>query len=88
MDHRCPHRGASLFFGRNEDEGLRCIYHGWQFSTGGQCVDVPNIPSGDDFKARVKPCSYKAYERHGIVWVYIGAPERVPPVPKIEVMEA
>jgi phenylpropionate dioxygenase-like ring-hydroxylating dioxygenase large terminal subunit len=88
MDHRCPHRGASLFFGRNEEEGLRCIYHGWQFSTGGQCVDVPNIPKGDDFKSRVKPCGYQAYERHGIVWVYIGAPERVPPLPKIEVMEA
>src|SRR4051794_34150122 len=38
----CPHRGASLFFGRNEEEGLRCVYHGWKFDTSGSCVDMPN----------------------------------------------
>src|ERR1700741_1172658 len=42
MDHRCPHRCASLFFGRNENDGLRCVYHGWKFDVGGNCVDAPN----------------------------------------------
>jgi len=88
MDHRCPHRNASLFFGRNEAGGLRCIYHGWQFDTAGRCVDVPNVPRGDDFKARVKTTAYQAHERHGIVWVYMGDAAHTPPVPKIEVMEA
>src|SRR3954453_16185445 len=44
MDHACPHRGASLFFGRNEECGLRCVYHGWKFDTHGNCVDTPNEP--------------------------------------------
>lgn len=88
MDHRCAHRNASLFFGRNEEGGLRCIYHGWQFDVTGRCVDVPNTPTGSDFKARVKTTAYQAYERHGIVWVYLGDPATAPPVPKIEVMDA
>ncbi|MES2482303.1 MAG: Rieske 2Fe-2S domain-containing protein [Pseudomonadota bacterium] len=88
MDHRCPHRNASLFFGRNEEGGLRCIYHGWKFDTSGQCVEVPNVPTGDRVCAKVKTTRYKTYERHGIVWVYMGLPELEPPLPLIEVMEA
>lgn len=88
MDHRCPHRNASLFFARNEAGGLRCIYHGWQFDAAGRCVDMPNIPPCDDFRERVKTDAYRAHERHGIVWVYLGAPDAVPPVPRIEVMDA
>ena len=88
MDHRCPHRNASLFFARNEAEGLRCIYHGWQFDAVGRCIDMPNIPQCDDFKARLKTDAYQAIERHGIVWVYMGASDAVPPVPGIEVMDA
>jgi len=45
MDHRCPHRCASLFFGRNEEEGLRCVYHGWKFDVTGRCVDMPSEPA-------------------------------------------
>ncbi len=88
MDHRCPHRNASLFYGRNEEGGLRCIYHGWKFDTDGRCVDAPNVPDGDAFRSRVKTSRYQACERHGIVWVYMGAPDRVPPVPRIEVLDA
>jgi nitrite reductase/ring-hydroxylating ferredoxin subunit len=44
MDHRCPHRCASLFLGRNEENGIRCVYHGWKYDTAGNCVDMPNAP--------------------------------------------
>src|ERR671933_381001 len=53
QDH-CPHRGASLFFGRNEEEGLRCVYHGWKFSADGTSPDMPNEPAESDFKSKVK----------------------------------
>lgn len=88
MDHRCPHRNASLFFGRNEEGGMRCVYHGWQFDVSGQCVDVPNIPDGEAFKSKVKTTAYKAFEKHGVVWVYMGDQSRVPPTPGIEVLNA
>ena len=58
IQNNCPHRGASLFFGRNEEEGLRCVYHGWKFNVGGQCVDMPNEPADSDFKTRVEPCQF------------------------------
>ena len=48
----CPHRGASLFFGRNEEEGLRCVYHGWKFDVDGDCVDMPSEPPESNFKSR------------------------------------
>lgn len=88
MDHRCPHRNASLFFGRNEEGGMRCVYHGWQFDTTGQCVDVPNIPQGDAFKAKIKTAAYKTFEKHGVVWVFMGDQAKVPPTPGIEVLDA
>ena len=84
MDHRCPHRCASLFLGRNEEGGLRCVYHGWKFDAEGNCVDMPSVPPDQDFKHKVKAKAYKVTERAGIVWVYMGAAEKVPPFPEIE----
>jgi nitrite reductase/ring-hydroxylating ferredoxin subunit len=49
IQNHCPHRGASLFFGRNEAEGIRCVYHGWKFDRGGRCVDMPSEPAESDF---------------------------------------
>src|SRR5256885_8812436 len=69
---RCPHRGESLFFGRNEDEGLRCVYHGWKFDVSGQCVDMPNEPAESNFKTKVKAVAYPCIERNGIIWTYMG----------------
>ena len=83
MDHRCPHRGASLFYGRNEEGGLRCVYHGWQFDAAGQCVDMPNLPPHQDFRARMRPKAYVAEERCGMIWVFMGA-GAPPPLPPIE----
>ena len=52
MDHRCPHRCASLFFGRNEGGGIACVYHGWKFAADGNCLDIPNLPPNQAFKER------------------------------------
>src|SRR2546423_13076651 len=56
----CPHRGASLFFGRNEEAGLRCVYHGWKFDVTGQCVDMPSEPAESNFKGKIKARAYPA----------------------------
>jgi phthalate 4,5-dioxygenase oxygenase subunit len=82
--NHCPHRGASLFFGRNEESGLRCVYHGWKFSTDGTCVDMPNEPAESDFKNRVKAVAYPCRERGGAVWAYLGPRNEPPPLPDIE----
>jgi len=88
MDHRCPHRNASLFFGRNEEGGMRCVYHGWKFNAKGDCIDVPNLPNGEAFRQKVKNTAYATFEKHGIVWVFMGDQSSIPETPRIEVMEA
>jgi phthalate 4,5-dioxygenase oxygenase subunit len=82
--NNCPHRGASLFFGRNEEEGLRCVYHGWKFNVAGQCVDMPNEPAESDFRTRVQATAYKTLERNGIIWAYLGPRTVPPPLPDFE----
>src|SRR5919204_4123706 len=67
----CPHRGASLFFGRNEECGLRCVYHGWKFAVDGTCLDMPNEPAESDFKQKVKAVAYPCRERGGLLWAYL-----------------
>jgi phthalate 4,5-dioxygenase len=80
----CPHRGASMFFGRNEEEGLRCVYHGWKFNATGACVDMPSEPAESNFKNKVRIRAYKTRERNGIIWAYMGPREAPPPLPDIE----
>ena len=84
MDHRCPHRCASLFLGRNEEDGIRCIYHGWKFDVDGNCVDMPSVPAGQDFKDKVKARAFKVAERNGLIWVYMGPRSEAPPLPMVE----
>ena len=84
MDHRCPHRCASLFFGRNEDGGLRCIYHGWKFAADGTCLDMPNLPPHQHFKDKVRARAYPVAERNGLSWTYMGPRAEPPPLPLIE----
>jgi phthalate 4,5-dioxygenase len=86
MDHRCPHRCASLFLGRNEQDGLRCIYHGWKFDVTGRCLDMPNVPPHQDFRHKVSAKAYPAVERAGMVWVYMGARAEAPPLPAFEIL--
>jgi phthalate 4,5-dioxygenase len=85
MDHRCPHRCASLVLGRNEEGGIRCIYHGWKFDVNGNCVDMPSVPPSQDFKDKVKARAYRAADRNGILWVYMGPRQDAPPpLPMVE----
>lgn len=84
MDHRCPHRSASLFFGRMEGDGIRCVYHGWKFDAEGNCLDQPNLPPDQKFCDRVKADAYKVTERGGLVWTYMGPREQPPPMSDIE----
>ena len=86
MDHRCPHRCASLFYGRNEEGGIRCIYHGWKFDAEGHCVDMPNVPAHQDFKHRIHAKTYKTVEQNGLIWVYMGDQSDIPSLPAIEAL--
>ena len=86
MDHRCPHRCASLFLGRNEEGGIRCIYHGWKFDVAGNCLDMPSLPP-PGFKQKVKARAYKVVERAGVVWVYMGSRAEAPPLPAFEILD-
>jgi nitrite reductase/ring-hydroxylating ferredoxin subunit len=84
IQNHCPHRGTSLFYGRNEDEGLRCVYHGWKFDVSGRCVDMPSEPADTSFKHKVKAIAYPCVERGGLVWTYMGPRSTPPPMPELE----
>jgi phthalate 4,5-dioxygenase oxygenase subunit len=77
IDEHCPHRGASLYYGRNEECGIRCVYHGWKFDRTGQCVDMP--VEKRSFADQIKVQSYPTHESGGIVWTYMGPPETITP---------
>ncbi|WP_069049048.1 aromatic ring-hydroxylating dioxygenase subunit alpha [Hydrogenophaga sp. RAC07] len=77
----CSHRGVSLFFGRNEENGIRCAYHGLKFNSAGQCVDVPSAPQAC---ARMHIKGYPCIERGGIVWTYMGPADQQPELPELE----
>ena len=72
VEEQCPHRGASLFYGRNEECGLRCTYHGWKFNVTGQCVDQRS--ELHPFADRVRITSYPVHESGGIIWALLGVP--------------
>ncbi|MBM3227091.1 MAG: Rieske 2Fe-2S domain-containing protein [Candidatus Tectomicrobia bacterium] len=82
LDEYCPHRLVSLFFGRNEGCGLRCVYHGWKFDVTGQCVDMMNEPDELNFKQKIHTTSYPTVEIGGIIWTYMGPPALQPALPK------
>ena len=84
VDEMCPHRRASLFWGRNEECGLRCVYHGWKFDVAGDCVDMPNEPPEYGFQNKVRITAYPTHEQGGVVWAYMGPPGHVPQMPKLE----
>ena len=83
-DEFCAHRGISLWFGRNEENGLRCPYHGWKYDHTGQCIDVPSEPAESGFCKKIKLKSYPLIERGGVLWTYMGPPELQPPPPEWE----
>src|SRR3954449_11865255 len=85
IQNACPHRGASMFFGRNEEEGLRCVYHGWKFDTAGACVDMPSEPAESNFRNKVRTVAYACQERNGVIWAYMGPRTPPPQLPDLEV---
>ena len=84
IDEFCAHRGVSLWFGRNEENGLRCVYHGWKFDVTGQCVDLPSEGADGPMCRRMKLKSYPCIEAGGVIWAYMGAPQLQPPLPQLE----
>ena len=77
VEERCPHRGASLLYGRNEACGLRCVYHGWKFDAAGRCVDQRN--ERRSFAERIRIEAYPTHESGGVVWTYLGPPDTMTP---------
>jgi nitrite reductase/ring-hydroxylating ferredoxin subunit len=86
LDELCPHRCASLWLGRNEENGLRCVYHGWKFDTEGNCVDQMNEP--EQFAHKIKATAYPTFEKGGVIWTYMGPAEFTPPYPEFEYTRA
>jgi phenylpropionate dioxygenase-like ring-hydroxylating dioxygenase large terminal subunit len=84
IDAFCPHRRAPLFFARNEECGLRCVYHGWKFDRHGNCVDMPSEPMGTTLQAKAKILAYPTVEKGGVVWCYMGTKEQQPEHPDFE----
>jgi phenylpropionate dioxygenase-like ring-hydroxylating dioxygenase large terminal subunit len=85
MSEHCPHRGASLFFGRNEGCGLRCVYHGWKFDATGRCVDMPSEPAESTFRDKVRARAYPCRDVNGVLWTYMGPRAVPPPFPPFEI---
>jgi phenylpropionate dioxygenase-like ring-hydroxylating dioxygenase large terminal subunit len=84
LEEYCPHRLASMFLGRNEENGLRCVYHGWKFDVNGTCADMPNEPVESRFKEKVSMRSYPTVERGGVIWAYLGPQEKMASPPGME----
>jgi phenylpropionate dioxygenase-like ring-hydroxylating dioxygenase large terminal subunit len=84
VDPNCPHRRAPLYFGRNEECGLRCVYHGWKFDVDGKCVDMPNERPVSNFMSKVQLASYPCEERGGLLWAYLNVGSAPPPLPDFE----
>jgi len=85
IDPRCPHRGADLYYGRNEDASIRCVYHGWRFDRHGRALELPNVPPESHYHRTMRIDAWPVREAGGIVWAYLGPPEREPPMlPQLE----
>jgi phthalate 4,5-dioxygenase oxygenase subunit len=87
LDRYCTHRGADLFYGRNEESGIRCVYHGWKFDIEGRCLDVPNATVGQAFKDKCRTRSYPTQEKGGIVWAYLGPRHLMPELPHYDFLQ-
>lgn len=84
---RCCHRGTTLYYGRTEDDGIRCCYHGWLFDPEGHCLQQPCEPNPDDVNAYYRQPWYPVEERYGLVFAYLGPPDRKPLLPRYDALE-
>ncbi len=90
IEPHCAHRGANLFWGRNEHGGIRCAFHGWKFDVDGNCLEMPTVPKNDTYDTLCKEAAIRAYPTHeagGIVWVYMGPREPMPAMPRLEYLD-
>jgi phenylpropionate dioxygenase-like ring-hydroxylating dioxygenase large terminal subunit len=84
VDSRCPHRGANLYFGRNEDSAIRCVFHGWKFDRTGKALELPNVPPDSNYHQSIRLKAYPTREFGEIVWAFMGPQDRMPEVPQLE----
>ncbi|WP_315833025.1 aromatic ring-hydroxylating dioxygenase subunit alpha [Bradyrhizobium prioriisuperbiae] len=84
---RCCHRGTTLYYGKVEDSGIRCCYHGWLFDTQGHCLEQPCEPEGGSFKDKVRQPWYPVEERYGLIFAYMGPPDKKPVLPRYDCLE-
>ena len=84
IDEFCAHRRVSLWFGRNEECGLRCPYHGWKYDVTGQCVDLPSEANRPEIRQRMRLKAYPCLELGGVIWAYLGPADRKPAPPAFE----
>ena len=87
LDRACPHRGVDLCYGRLENDGLRCSFHGWKFAANGQCMEQPGEPEGSEFYKRLTTTAYPVVEKNGIIFAYMG-PGEPPPFPNFDCFRA
>lgn len=83
----CAHRGTSLFYGKVDETGIRCCYHGWKFDAAGHCLDQPCEPDGGRFKDKVRQPWYPLQEHYGLIWAYMGPPDKKPVLPTYECLD-
>jgi phthalate 4,5-dioxygenase len=89
IEPHCAHRGANLFWGRNEENGIRCAFHGWKYDYQGRCLEMPTVPKNeayDKLRGEAKLKSYPTQEAGGYIWAYMGPAEHMPPLPQFEFM--
>jgi phenylpropionate dioxygenase-like ring-hydroxylating dioxygenase large terminal subunit len=87
LHEHCAHRGTSLYYGKVEQEGIRCCYHGWLFAVDGSCVEQPCEPDGGRRRDKCRQPWYPVEERYGLVFAYMGPLDRMPPLPRYDVLE-
>jgi phenylpropionate dioxygenase-like ring-hydroxylating dioxygenase large terminal subunit len=84
---RCAHRGATLYYGKVDEEGIRCCYHGWKFDVEGHCLDQPCEPQGGRARHAIRQPWYALQERYGLIFAYMGPPEKKPVLPRFATLE-
>jgi phenylpropionate dioxygenase-like ring-hydroxylating dioxygenase large terminal subunit len=84
---RCCHRGTTLYYGKVEDDGIRCCYHGWKFDTSGHCLEQPCEVDGGASRDKVRQPWYPLAERYGLIFAYMGPPEKKPVLPRYDCLE-
>jgi phenylpropionate dioxygenase-like ring-hydroxylating dioxygenase large terminal subunit len=87
VHNRCAHRGTTLYYGRVEERGIRCCYHGWLFDVEGRCLEQACEPDGGRHRDRVRQPWYPVREQYGLIFAYMGPPERKPVLPRYRCLE-